>query len=176
MVRYEYSNGLPFLPEYNGGLCLPQVYCKDIGRPDGEVLFTDDVIFGRQKRGLFQLLVYVKTTDQLFSSREIVADVDDMSKGDIRASEATFLIEDMGYEGCGKGENVYRLATGEEFAKSPLCDRRPAPEFYDPLYLGKALKGMKFVIVRQDRFIFATCDTKEDLRCVISKLLVNIEE
>ncbi|KAJ5136103.1 hypothetical protein N7448_004657 [Penicillium atrosanguineum] len=175
MVRYEYSNGLPFLPEYNGGLCLPQIYCKDIGRPDGEVLFTDDVIFGREKKGLFQILVYIKTTDQLPSSREIVADVDDMSKGEIRASEATFLIEGMDNEKCIKGENVYRLATGEEFARSLLCDRRPAPKFYDLFYLAKELKGMRFVIVRQDRFIFAACDTKEDLRSAIGKLLVNIE-
>ncbi|KAJ5125336.1 hypothetical protein N7526_007513 [Penicillium atrosanguineum] len=175
MVRYEYSNGLPFLPEYNGGLCLPQMYCKDIGRPDGEVLFTDDVIFGREKKGLFQILVYIKSADQLPSSREIVADVDDMSKGEIRASEATFLIEGMDNEKCIKGENVYRLATGEEFARSLLCDRRPAPKFYDLFYLAKELKGMRFVIVRQDRFIFAACDTKEDLRSAIGKLLVNIE-
>ena len=176
MVRYEYSKGLPFLPEFNGGLCLPQVYCKQVARPDGDVLFTDDVIFGQQKKGLFQLLVYVKSADEVSSSREIVAGIDEVSKGEILASEATFLIEDMGRGNCAKEDNIYRLATGEEFAKSLLCERRPAPEFYDPLYLGKELKGMRFVVVRQDRFIFAACDTKEDLRIVIGQLLANIEQ
>lgn len=176
MVRYEYSNGLPFLPEYNGGLCLPQVYCKKFGRPDGEVFFTDDVIFRREKKGLFQLLVYLKSTDELNFSRDIIADVDYMSKGEIRASEATFLVDVLECEECEQGNNVYRLATGEEFAKSPLCEGRPAPEFYDPLYLGKELKGMRFVVMRQDRFIFAACNTKDDLRAVISKLCVIINE
>ncbi|KAJ5190353.1 uncharacterized protein N7498_009338 [Penicillium cinerascens] len=176
MVRYEYSKGLPFLPEFNGGLCLPQVYCKQVARPDGNVLFTDDVIFGQQKKGLFQFLVYVKSADEVSSSREIVAGIDEVSKGEILASEATFLVEDMGRGYCAKEDNIYRLATGEEFAKSPLCERRPAPEFYDPLYLGKALKGMRFAIFRQDRFIFAACDTKEDLKIVIGKLFANIEQ
>jgi hypothetical protein len=176
MVRYEYSNGLPFLPEYNGGLCLPQVYCKRFGRPDGEVFFTDDVIFRREKKGLFQLLVYLKSTDELKLTRDIIADVDYMSKGEIRASEATFLVEVLECGESEQGDDVYRLATPEEFAKSPLCEGRPAPVLYDPLYLRKEVKGMRFVVVRQDRFIFAACSTKDDLRAVCSKLCESLNE
>lgn len=163
LVRYHHSSGMPFIPEYNGGLCLPQVYCRSVGSSNTEVCFTDDVIFGPSKTGLFQLLIYVKTSEEISSAREIAMDIDDMSHGEILASEATFLVEDMSCAPCKLGQEVFRLASGEEFAQSQLCANRPKPEFYDPLYLGKALKGRRFTIVRPDRFIFASCDSREDL-------------
>lgn len=42
LIRYVHSEGMPFLPELNGGLNLPQIFCKDM---NGKVFFTDDVIF-----------------------------------------------------------------------------------------------------------------------------------
>ncbi|KAE8315350.1 hypothetical protein BDV41DRAFT_563072 [Aspergillus transmontanensis] len=173
IMQYEYSEGLLFLPRFNGGLSFPQVYCKALSN-ESEILFTDDVIFGPHKKGLFQLVVYVKSLDEVPPSRDIVADIDDMSNGEILASEVTFIIEDLGCQEIGTGDSVYRLATGEEFARSPLCERRPEPAFYDRFQLSKALKGMRFAVVRQDRFIFAACDTREDLRVIIGELLANI--
>lgn len=63
MVRYKHADGMPFMPEFNGGLFLPQVYCITVYRTDTEVRFTDDVIFSQQKKGVFQLLVYLKTLE-----------------------------------------------------------------------------------------------------------------
>ncbi|KAJ5564452.1 hypothetical protein N7513_000694 [Penicillium frequentans] len=164
MVRYEHtSDKLPFLPEYNGGVCLPQVYCKAVGDPHGDVFFTDDVIFGPQKRGLFQLMVYLKDVNELPTAQKEIMDIDDHSNGEIRATDATFLIEDPSSQLSDAAHNVFRLATGGEFEKSPLCERRPAPRFYDPGCLAKELKGGKFVILRPDRFVFAACSSKEEL-------------
>ncbi|KAJ6090284.1 hypothetical protein N7486_009099 [Penicillium sp. IBT 16267x] len=164
MVRYENSSGkLPFLSEYNGGVCLPQVYCKAAGNPNGDVLFTDDVIFGSQKQGLLQLVVYLKDVNELPIAQKEVMDIDDHSNGEIQAIEATFLIEDSSSQLSDAAHNVFRLATGDEFKESPLCEGRPTPQFYDPLCLAKELMGRKFVIVRPDRFIFAACHSKEEL-------------
>ncbi|KAL5339349.1 hypothetical protein BJX70DRAFT_408079 [Aspergillus crustosus] len=96
MVRYAPSKKLPFLPEYNGGLCLPQGYCKPVpGRrttTEGKqqraeevedekgILFTEDVIFANTSsaavdghRRLFRLLVYLQTTNDLPAARADIA-------------------------------------------------------------------------------------------------------
>lgn len=173
MVRYSRAPELPFLPEYNGGLCIPQIYCKAMfPLPEGleEIFFTDDVIFGRHKTGLFQLLVYLQDVKELASAREAVSGIEEVSKGEIPAADVTFLIEvmtdpnDNDDDGAEKDmTSAYRLVTAEEFTRSALCHGRPAPRFYDPFYLGKALYAQKYILVRPDRFVFAACDSKEDL-------------
>ncbi|KAJ5281310.1 hypothetical protein N7478_006682 [Penicillium angulare] len=167
MIRYEHSQGFPFIPEFNGGVCLPQVYCKSIGglNEPGGICFTDDVIFNPRKTGLFQLLIYLKSTTEIQSAQEIAADIDDMSNGEVRAGEMTILVEDMECKQYGGAEidsrqgEIYRLTTGDEFARSPLCKGRPEPKFYDPYYLGKQLEG-----------------TREDLRKVCGVLLSYLQE
>jgi hypothetical protein len=140
-----------------------------------DVRFTDDVIFEPGKNGLFQLLVYVKAVEEIPSAREVVSDIDDMSHGEILANEVTFLVEDMADAPCKIGHDVFRLASGDEFAQSRLCANRPRPEFFDPLYLAKALKGKRFTIVRPDRFIFASCDSREDLRKIAGAVAVHLQ-
>lgn len=175
LVRYEHSSGMPFIPEHNGGLCLPQVYCRSMEGSDTDIRFSDDVIFGPGKNGLFQLLVYVKTLEEVSSAREVVSNIDDITQGEIHANEVTFLVEDMANAPCKTGQDVFRLASGEEFAQSHLCANRPKPIFYDPFYLGKALKGRRFTIVRPDRFIFASCDSREDLRKIAGAVAVHLQ-
>lgn len=184
MVRYSHGPGFPFMPEYNGGLCLPQVYCKAVfPLPEGvgEVFFTDDVIFGAHKTGLFQLIVYIGDLSQLTPAREIVSDVEDISRGEITSGDVTFLVEDMADSGDNAGitehdmTSVFRLATAQEFAASALCHERPEPRFYDPYYLGNALDGNKFVIVRPDRFIFAACNTRHDLVIALLKMVAYLQ-
>ncbi|KAJ5606473.1 hypothetical protein N7510_009254 [Penicillium lagena] len=171
MVRYKHSDGMPFLPELNGGLSLPQVYCTAVNKADAEIRFTDDVIFAAHKECLFQLLVYVKTLDEVADAKQVISDIDDISHGEIRASEATFLVEDLSSISTEIDDDVFRLASGDEFAQSLLCEGRPAPQFYDPYSLGKELNGARFVIVRPDRFIFAACNSKEDLRQLASRVV-----
>ena len=71
------------------------------------------------------------------------------------------------FDDHGSANSVYQLASTEDFAKSPLCDRRPEPQHYDMYYLGRVLGGRKYVIVRPDRFIFAACSNREELQTAI---------
>ncbi|KAJ5679746.1 hypothetical protein N7462_007990 [Penicillium macrosclerotiorum] len=175
MVQYEHSLGLPFLPDYNGGLCLPQLYCKPVGNPEGDVLFTDDVIFASKKKGLLQLLVYVQKLGDVSPAQIAVADICDMSQGELYPEEATFLVEDLTCMSDTLMPNVFRIASDEEFSQSRLCEGRPKPKFYDPMYMRRELKGMRFVLVRPDRFIFAACNTDQDLRHVVSSAVSFLE-
>ena len=184
MVRYRHAPGCPFMPEYNGGLCLPQVYCKAMfPLPEGlgEIFFTDDVIFGGHKTGLFQLLVYLRDLNEVALAREIISDVEDISRGEITAGDVTFLVEDLADidDDAEVTEqdmtSVFRLATAQEFAASALCHERPKPRFYDPYCLGKALDRNSFVIVRPDRFVFAACNTRHDLVIALLKMVAYLQ-
>jgi len=179
LVQYKYSPGLPFDPAHKGGLCLPQVYCKPVGGSGG-VFFSDDVIFGRGKRSLFQLLVYLKDVDELAAVRDAVSGVEEISKGGIYGDEVTYLIEgfkiDSNTADTRDNSSLYCLATGEEFAGSSLCRGRPEPEHYDPFYLAKALGGNKFVLVRPDRFIYAACNGASQLERVVSDAVAYLHE
>ncbi|RDW94158.1 putative monooxygenase [Aspergillus mulundensis] len=168
MIRYQFAAGMPFIPDLNGGLCLPQVYCKS---RTGEVFFTDDVIFHPSKRGLFQLLIYLENPSELESARESVSSIEGFAKGEIHLDEATYVINEteqsFDSSNLHGADSVYQLASAEEFAKSPLCEGRPEPQYYDMHYLGKTLGGSKFVIVRPDRFIYAACSNGEELKQAI---------
>ncbi|KAJ5968759.1 hypothetical protein N7501_005007 [Penicillium viridicatum] len=160
MVPYKYSPGLPFNPAHKGGTFLRQVYCKPIGK-SGDVLFSDDIIFEKEKKGLVQLLVYLKDVNELTAAREAVSRIEETSKGEIPYGEVTYLVGKLEMESRVLTQDtysVYRLATSEEFAGSHLCRGRPKPEYYDPHQLGKALGGTKFVLVRADRIVYAACD------------------
>ena len=64
-------------------------------------------------------------------------------------------------------EDVFRLATAEEFAADEImCKARPAPQYYDMYQLKKDLHGKRFVIVRPDRFVYAACDTAAQLNSI----------
>ncbi|KAL4811243.1 hypothetical protein BDV18DRAFT_128954 [Aspergillus unguis] len=164
MVRYKHSPGMPFIPELNGGLCLPQVYCKC--GPEN-IFFTDDVIFNPSKKGLFQLLIYLENASELEPAREAVSAIEGFGRDEIHIEEATYIIQepDWSPDKANKhADSVYQLATSEEFAGSQLCKGRPEPQYYDMHYLGRALGGSKYVIVRPDRFIFAACSSREELQ------------
>lgn len=186
-VQYTHQEGMPFLTQYRGGLCLPQVYCKRVrqvskssehsevkgAESPANVFFSDDVIFSNRSNNsdrLFRLLVYLPSIDQLQAAQETVSDIESLSKGEISSSEVTFLLEEAsdatdkqaGYIADKKLE-VYRLATASEFAASRLCQSRPEPRFYDPYCLGKSIDKSRYVILRPDRFVFAVVNTREDL-------------
>lgn len=74
-MQYQHSPGLPFDPSHNGGTCLPQIYLK---AADGssDILFSGDIIFGQRKKGLFQVLVSLKSMDELTAAREAISRVE----------------------------------------------------------------------------------------------------
>ncbi|ODM20710.1 hypothetical protein SI65_03763 [Aspergillus cristatus] len=176
MIRYEYADGMPFVPGSGGGVCAPQVYVSAWER-DAEVLFSDDILFAKGKKGLFQVLVYIRDPRELSSAREVVSDIEQTSNGELPANEATFIIETTAPTPVPETNDnmppVCRLATAEEFAESPLCRGRPEPRYYNPYYLGEIVGGgsVRYVIVRPDRFVYASCDNKRDLEGVVVGLV-----
>lgn len=173
MIRYKHQAGLPFLPDGHGGTLLPQVYAWDFRSE--RVRFSDDLIFAPDKTGLFQLLLL---PDSLREAEDLMVAARNVTpNGLITAEEATVLIQNDGVQSsqtrqlADHGMSVARVATGEEFAASPdLCRNRPAPRYYDPWRISKEIKGMKFVVVRPDRFVYAACRTSTELTKTLDAL------
>ncbi|KAI1616223.1 monooxygenase [Exophiala viscosa] len=172
MTRYRHSEGLPFIPEMEGGVLLPQVYAYNFSTE--KTCFTDDLIFSPDKTGLFQLLILPEDVANLDRLMSALDGMDETSSNLIRREEATILVQSIkaspGSVSMSKW-TIARLATGDEFAADPvLCGNRPRPIGYDEARLQKEIKGKRFVIVRQDRFVFAACDTPEELKQAAQRL------
>lgn len=169
---------MPFLPNFLGGRCLPQVYCRPVGQLVGEVQFTDDTIFRkREPAPLLYLLVYLSNAEELPEAQRAVAGVNYISRGEIQDSDVTFLLE----TDSGVGKNVssipaFTLATAAEFSRSPLCSRRPEPMYYDSGIMGKTLEGRKYIVLRADRFIYAACRTEEELKATLSQAAAYLQD
>jgi hypothetical protein len=104
--------------------------------------------------------------NELTAARESVSRIEETSKGELPYAEVTYLVGRLDMESRALTQDtssVYRLATAEEFAGSPLCRGRPKPEYYDPHQLAKALGRSMFVLVRPDRIVYAACDDVSQL-------------
>ena len=169
MVQYAYQEGMPFIPHLKGGKNLPQVYCRPTRDEQSPVQFTDDVIWSPEKHGIFQLLVLLRAQDEVHEAARIVNGLCERYKTYLRSQEATYMvlatsIANSANETSGEEEApiIYRLATADEFAASPLCYGRPAPQGYDPFRLGKEVDYKQFILLRPDRFVFAACNSETE--------------
>lgn len=171
MTRYKHQSGLPFSSEKHGGRQLPQVYVKDL--KSEKIHFSDDLIFAPQKKGLFQLLLIPGSTEEATDLMLAVKAV--QSNSFISMDEATVIVQSLNPVSIPKQEvlfqstSVGRVASGEEFGADPvLCRNRPKPKYYDPSRMLRELSSAKFVIVRPDRFVYATCETQEELSKILN--------
>jgi hypothetical protein len=172
MIQYHWQKGLPCLDDSCGGVTLPQVYCSPLisSWKTIKVMFTDDVIFEKSKKGMFQLVVLLKHLPDLQATRKSVLDIDEASKGYLLAEETTFIVQNsvVRDDPIDIGNDVFRLATADEFAATEsLCKGRPVPKYYDMYQMKKELRGKTFVIVRPDRFVYGACDTANELHRII---------
>ncbi|KAI9712045.1 MAG: hypothetical protein M1820_001754 [Bogoriella megaspora] len=177
MVKYQYAPGMTFLPEMNGGVCLPQVYCRSLSRGDMPVQFTDDVVFAADKKTLFQILVVLRSTSDLEAAWRDLQAIDALYPDTIHAQDAVFLIHDHRKASEFDSEDqrwkgrLFRTATAEEFAQHErLCKNRPVPTHYNKNRIWQEVKGNRFVVVRPDRFVFAACSSVEDLALALQHL------
>ncbi|KAH7403804.1 hypothetical protein BKA64DRAFT_460904 [Cadophora sp. MPI-SDFR-AT-0126] len=118
---------------------------------------------------MFQVVVLLTTPVDLPTFRKAILGIHELSRGFLREDEATFIVQDSDVNGAGMdvGDDVYRLATGEELAADKMqCKGRPAPKLYDMHRIKKEVHGMTFVIVRPDRYVYAECKTVEELQSI----------
>lgn len=173
MVKYHWEDnkGMAFLPQYGGGGNFPQVYCMKL---DGKnkVQFTDDVIFAEDKKALFQIIVLLEKAGDLQQAQAGLLGVGKASNGVVQEEDATFIIHSTDPQlPAINGRDVYRLATGVEFsADVGLCGGRPEPRYYDPERMMKESQNKRFIILRPDRFVFAACDTADELQGAAKEL------
>lgn len=175
MTRYSHEAGMPFLPEFNGGLQLPQVYAWDSA--EGHVVFTDDLLFPLGKKGLFQMLILLDHLGEVTSALEATQGSSHITGNRVLEEEATVLIHD--FQADLPAETIHstkarvaRIATDAEFAAdSDLCRNRAPPDGYDAFRLRREVgKDVRFVVVRPDRFIYAACRTTDELRRSLQRL------
>lgn len=172
MAKYTWSSGMPFIPELKGGINLPQVYCAEL--QSGTVGFTDDKIFAPGKQYLLQLLILGDSCETAMSALEESQGVGELSQGWINEGETTVLVHDLKAQPVdgARQRAIVRVASAEEFAAdSVLCKNRPKPAYYDPYRIRAELgKDARFIIVRADRFIYATCSSREQLDGALRRL------
>ena len=173
MYRYKHQSGFPFLPDGRGGMLCPQVYAWDFRQ--GEVRFSDDLLFGTHKKGLLQLLLLPDSPEEAKTLLDVTQRCPRHQF--LNPEEATILLQDYDIQQqdiqklAGDSISVARIATADEFAAHPvLCRNRPAPTYYDPFRISKDVNNKRFILVRPDRFIYAAVDTEDDLIRVISTL------
>jgi 2-polyprenyl-6-methoxyphenol hydroxylase-like FAD-dependent oxidoreductase len=183
MIRYAWRDGrgMAFVPNMGGGGNFPQVYCRRIApSTEDRVRFTDDVIFDpATQKGLFQLVVFLKSLNGLSAVHDALVGVDRRSNGCLRRHEATLILDatttPSSIPSAAKAYSIYRLATGDEFAQDVLCTRRPEPKGYDPHRMQREVGGKKFVILRPDRFVFAACDSADEVLEAAKKIALLVK-
>ncbi|KAJ5779825.1 monooxygenase [Penicillium paradoxum] len=169
-TRYIHSEGMPFMPEFGGGLCFPQTYCVSLG-PDANVQFTDDVIF--QSGKIFQLVVLLNGLHEMDTILEELEGIEQVKL--LSTDDAVFFVPRTGDDSHPahkqriQSRKVFRTATGDEFAQSRLCADRPVPRGYDETLIWKSV-NKRYAIVRMDRFVFAACNTKAELAQIMGRL------
>ncbi|KAE8405430.1 hypothetical protein BDV37DRAFT_293137 [Aspergillus pseudonomiae] len=172
-MQYTHLPGMPFMPELKGGLCFPQSYCVSLTQGPA-VHFTDDAIF-TGKSGLFQLVVLLDNPGELDDARTHLQRFSHRTPL-LSASEATFFVPRTACEEMSSKEisalppNLFRTATGDEFAVSPLCKNRPVPRGYNEKLMWDVLPRKRYVIVRLDRFVFAACNSTAELEQAVERL------
>lgn len=177
-MQYKYEPGMAFMPELCGGAMFSQSFCTSLHNLDGQqpnVSFSDDVIFSDGKQGLFQIVVLMETPfGGVKAYQDTLRGLDKISPH-LHPAEASFFVRneaDLAYSDKSSADDgqIFRIATAEEFASSPLCSGRPYPHGYreDDMYVG--VRWNKFVIVRSDRFVFAACNTRKELETAARRL------
>ncbi|KAF7589571.1 hypothetical protein BBP40_004150 [Aspergillus hancockii] len=150
-----------------GSLSLSQVFCKDM---NGKVYFTDDVIFRPKQNGLFRLFVYPRSDEELDSAQAVVRMATKSSQGEFTVDKVPYIVENLTKGQIKVNENLFQIASAEDFARSPLCTGRPEPNYYEPFFIRTEVDA-KYIIVRPDRFVFATCDDEQSLKTAVGHML-----
>ena len=176
-MQYKYQDRMAFVPGMEGGAMFSQSYCVQLGdtATKHHVRFTDDVIFSKSKIGLFQIVVLMDNNISRPAAYEKTVQGLDRISPRLYPAEASFFIHrelanTLDIDALALSQMVFRTATAKEFAESPLCEGRPYPRGYreDDMWHGAC--GKRFIILRSDRFVFAACNTRQELELAAERL------
>jgi hypothetical protein len=194
MTRYYHAPDTPFLTKYGGGISFPQVFAAPIDQPAPSLpMFTDDVIFSKQKRGIFQVVALVRDLKELRNVQDkIIAMGTEYDKHDVLfLAETTYIVHSQAHpthhqssfsDSSLQFQNALRVVSAEEYtAAGETTDAlargfpRPKPLHYDPSRIYNDLgKDTLFAVVRWDRIVFARCRSLLELKealCMIENVL-----
>lgn len=186
MTKYDWAPGMPFLPQFGGGKSFPQVFSAPIDGPAPAIpSFTDDVIFGSNKRDVFQIVALLDALHQLTEAEADIGRIHALD-GLLNASDATFVVHGEVPAVCSteistvsvSKANIIRLLGAKEYTATGLTEaarkltfKRPPPLLYDPDRIREDLGfDVRYVIVRWDRFVFAACKNGDELKQAASQL------
>jgi len=184
MTKYDWAPGMPFLPKFGGGKSFPQVFCGPINGPAPSMpMFTDDAVFSAEKKGCFQIVALLDSFEQLRIAKEDIKSVTRQVEGGVvlDAAETTYLVYNqigsvpqtsLNLELLQDKRTCVRILDAEEYTAAGLTEAaiatnfaRPAPLYYDANRIKKDLgASAKYVIVRWDRMVFATCRDVTELQ------------
>lgn len=186
MTKYDWMPGMPFLPQYGGGKSFPQVFSAPIdGTAPAIPNFTDDAVFRADKRDVFQVVALLNSPAEL---NEATSDIGRLKalEGLLNPSDATFIVHnEIPAVAHGQVEtvsisqaNIIRVLGAEEYTAAGLTEaagklafKRPPPLFYDPDRIRKDLGfDKRYVIIRWDRFVFASCKDVDELKKAVAQL------
>lgn len=178
LVQYPYSDGMAFLVDMEGGKTMSQVFCRRVGKDgkdEGDVIYSDDVVFEKEKTGLFQLMQSVDELEDTSFNQGVLKRLEIMSHGLVHGAEVTTVVNDPDatlsskLPGDASGA-VVRVARGHEFLKSSLSKDQPITEDYDEMRIKKSMSGKRFAIVRADRMMYAVCSDYVELEKALKSM------
>lgn len=194
MTHYSHTLDAPFLTEYGGGITFPQVFAAPLDQPAPSIpMFTDDIVFSKKKRGIFQVVALVSAPEQLRNIQEgVIAMGTEYDKDEIVfLAETTYIVHSQADPTCKEPslldllpqfENTLRVVSAEEYkavggitSKLTTGFPRPEPLYYNPDRIYSDLgNDVLFAVVRWDRIVFARCRSMLELKgvlCMIESVL-----
>jgi hypothetical protein len=171
-LKYSYENNVAFLQNFDGGKTFPQVYCRVLYADNGQIQFTDDVIFTSRKQGLFQLIQLVEQFSEARVDTNLLTRIDNCSNGCVIGKEMTVFCKKQNGDEEIKLANVSYavVVTGEASENSSLSISRRGTEDYNEFRFWTTFPGKRYVIVRPDRFVFAACVDEVELEYALQKI------
>ena len=171
--RYDYADGMAFLPNLGGGRAFFQVYCRRLDDPT--IMFSDNVIFSARKKSLFQLVVLARSVEHACSECFALTKLAiKHQKWKCIIQQSTVIVHDLEATPSDVDQwapdQVIRPATAEEFSDSCLCEGRAKPSGYDPFLLKKQHPNKTYIVVRPDVFTFAACADTTELLSALSEM------
>ena len=189
MTKYDWENGMPFLPQYGGGKSFPQVFSAPIDGPAPTIpTFTDDAIFSPEKKEVFQIVALLDSVDQIDGATQGIARIKAVGTL-LDPSKATFIIHGeipavstSSLPTTSSSMDIIRVLGSEEYEAAGLTEaaqkhpfKRHPPLLYDPNRIRKDLGSDKrYVIVRWDRFVFASCKNLQELQDAVEQVEIGV--